>query len=99
MAAPSCTTLAAAALLAALAAGGCGSGAGGGTLGRRVFDSSCRDCHSLTGHDTKTEGGDLATGSMSLADVESFTRVMPTRVKLSAAEIRAVSAYVVARQR
>jgi mono/diheme cytochrome c family protein len=59
-----------------------------------VFASSCADCHTLTGHDTRSSGGDLAVAKLSEATILSFVRVMPVRI--SAADGRAVAAYVAA---
>ena len=73
---------------------GCGGGGGGGrdARGRAIFDRSCSGCHSLTGRDVGRPGGDLAALRLSRADVAGFVRVMP--VRLSAAEVAAVAAYV-----
>jgi mono/diheme cytochrome c family protein len=60
--------------------------------GRAIFAGSCSGCHSLTGHDTSMPGGDLAVAKLSTADIASFVRVMP--VRLSAAQVEAVAAYV-----
>ncbi len=86
---------------------GCGGASGHGTqevgaatqgLGKRVYARSCDGCHSLTGHETSTDGGDLALDSLTLAQMESFTRVMPTR-PLTPSQVRAVSIYVLTRTR
>jgi mono/diheme cytochrome c family protein len=87
--------LALAALIVVLVSG-CGSGASS-IRGHEVFGRACASCHTLQGHDTGASGGDLAVGRLSLQDVVSFTRQMP--VRLSDADVRAVSAYVVARER
>jgi len=60
--------------------------------GRTVFTAACASCHTLTGHDSRTPGGDLAIARLSAADVASFVRVMP--VHLSPADVTAVSDYV-----
>lgn len=60
--------------------------------GRAVFAASCAGCHTLTGHDTRVRGGDLAIARLSAADVASFVRVMP--VRLSPRQVAAVAAYV-----
>jgi mono/diheme cytochrome c family protein len=73
------------------------AGCGRAPVGRRVFESRCSACHTLTGHDTPVDGGDLAVGTMSVADVERFARIMPVRPHLTQAEIGAVAAYVVNR--
>jgi mono/diheme cytochrome c family protein len=60
--------------------------------GRAVFADTCAGCHTLTGRDTSIRGGDLAVVELSVADIESFIRVMP--VRLTRADARAVAAYV-----
>ena len=62
------------------------------THGKSVFASACAGCHTLTGHDTRAPGGDLAIAKLSESTVLSFVRVMPVRI--SAADARAVAAYV-----
>jgi mono/diheme cytochrome c family protein len=83
---------AASAATAALILCGCGSTAA--TSGHAIFDRACAHCHTLTGHDTDADGGDLGLGSLTVTEIESFTRVMPARPALTAAEIRAVARYV-----
>jgi len=60
--------------------------------GRTVFTAACASCHTLTGHDSRARGGDLAIATLSASDIASFVRVMP--VHLSRADVTAVSAYV-----
>jgi mono/diheme cytochrome c family protein len=60
--------------------------------GRTVFVTACAGCHTLTGHDTQTPGGDLAVARLTVTELASFVRVMP--VRLSRREVDAVSAYV-----
>lgn len=57
-----------------------------------MFASACSGCHTLTGHDTHVSGGDLAIEALSVADIESFVRVMP--VHITPAEVAEVAAYV-----
>jgi mono/diheme cytochrome c family protein len=57
-----------------------------------TFDAACSACHTLTGHDTATVGGDLAIADLSTRVIASFIRVMP--VHLSSAEIGDVARYV-----
>jgi mono/diheme cytochrome c family protein len=71
---------------------GCG---GQSVSGRAVFSRACAGCHTLTGHDTNVDGGDLGRSRLTVAQIESFTRVMP--VRLTPAQVHAVSAYVAAR--
>ena len=61
-------------------------------LGRSVFASACASCHTLTGRDSDARGGDLAVAKLSARDIASFVRIMP--VRLSRADVEAVSAYV-----
>jgi mono/diheme cytochrome c family protein len=74
--------------------GGCGAGRGTPERGRTVFVSSCADCHTLTGRDSGRDNGDLAKPRLSVADLESFAKVMPVRPKLSQADVLAVAQYV-----
>jgi mono/diheme cytochrome c family protein len=76
---------------AVLAACGCGSTA---TSSSRIFDRSCGHCHTLTGHDTNATGGDLGLGTLTVAQIASFTRVMPTHPALTATQIDVVARYV-----
>ena len=87
--------------LAALVAGGCGGASQKGTTtgtapvgAAAIFAHSCGGCHTLTGHDTDADGGDLAIGHLSVADIVSFTEVMPTRPRLSRADAVSVAEYV-----
>ena len=66
--------------------------------GAALFAGNCRSCHSLLGNESRhTQGGDLLNLRMSRAQLESFTRVMPTR-PLSQAEIDAIVDYVLREQ-
>jgi mono/diheme cytochrome c family protein len=68
--------------------------------GKRVFAGSCSVCHGLSGAESAPrQGGDLAGFRMSEAQLESETRIMPMPRRLTAAEIRAVSLYVLGVQR
>jgi mono/diheme cytochrome c family protein len=64
--------------------------------GKAVFAAACSSCHTLTGRDSHAPGGDLGIGLFSVADIESFVRIMP--VKLTSAEVHAVAVYVHERQ-
>jgi len=64
------------------------------THGKAVFASACAGCHTLTGHDTRAPGGDLAVAKLSEATILSFVRVMPVRI--TEGDSRAVAAYVAA---
>lgn len=101
-------TAAAALVIAATALAACGAtghrtarGFGATTTplagGPRVFAAACSSCHTLTGRSGRvTQGGDLAGFRLSERVMTSFTRIMPVSPPLSRAQIRAVSAYVVA---
>jgi mono/diheme cytochrome c family protein len=85
------------AAIAAVALCSCGGTAK--SAGERIFDQSCAHCHTLTGHDTTADGGDLALGKLTVADIASFTRVMPVRPPLTAAQTNQVSRYIEATTR
>jgi mono/diheme cytochrome c family protein len=76
-----------------LLAAGCGGGRHLAT-GRTIFARSCSGCHTVTGHDTRAPGGDLAIARLSVGEIESFVRVMP--VRLSRGEEAEVAAFVYA---
>jgi len=77
---------------------GCG-GASHAARGRAIFEHECSSCHTLTGHDTTVDGGDLAIAHLRVGDLASFARVMPVRHPLSQADALAVARYVHARGR
>ena len=77
----------------------CSCGASTASPGKKIFDRACAHCHTLTGHDTKADGGDLAIGSLTAEQVASFTRVMPVRQPLTSAEIGLVARYVAQSER
>jgi mono/diheme cytochrome c family protein len=82
-------------LFVALAVAGCGSEAhGSAASGRSIFANECARCHSLAGRENDAPGGDLAIPKLTVKDIASFARVMPTRKRLSRAEVQAVAAYV-----
>jgi mono/diheme cytochrome c family protein len=66
-----------------------------GPDGRAVFASSCASCHTLGAG--SSPGGDLTQNRLTAAEIASFARVMPVHPRLSDSEIRAVAAYVAAR--
>lgn len=57
-----------------------------------MFVAACSSCHTLTGHDSRAPGGDLAIGRFTVPDIESFVRIMPVHV--SPANVHAVAVYV-----
>lgn len=65
--------------------------------GHGIFERDCSACHTLTGHETVIDGGDLAISRMSVADIASFARVMPLSEPLSRADALAVARYVYSR--
>jgi mono/diheme cytochrome c family protein len=67
--------------------------------GHAVFEHDCSSCHTLTGHETSVDGGDLTIGRMSVGDLASFARAMPVRHPLSRDDALAVARYVAARRR
>ena len=90
------------ALLLATALVGCGgeTAAGGGASGgAHVFGHDCAACHSLVGNESRhTQGGDLLHFRMSRADLTEFSREMPLRHRMDAAQLRAVVQYVLQQQ-
>lgn len=66
--------------------------------GPAVFARDCSACHTLGAETGGQEpvGGSLRGYGLSAAQVERLTRVMPVAHPLSAADLRAVSAYIVA---
>jgi hypothetical protein len=57
-------------------------------------------CHSLIGNESKhTQGGDLVGFRLSRRTLTQFTREMPVKHRLDAAQLRAVVAYVLAAER
>lgn len=75
---------------------GCGSSGSrdGFAHGRKVFAASCSSCHTVTGHSTTADGGDLGRLLLSTRDIESFAAIMPVRPRLSRSDLRAVAIYV-----
>ena len=83
-----------------LLAGCGGSGTPSAPNGKTLFARDCSACHSLTGVESpKRQGGDLLHGDFSRAAMLQFTREMPVRPPLTAAELRRVSDYVVSVER
>lgn len=62
--------------------------------GHAVFERDCSSCHTVTGHETTVDGGDLAISRLSVANLVSFVRVMPLRHSLTRADAVAVARYV-----
>lgn len=60
-----------------------------------MFARSCQVCHSLVGNDSeRKQGGDLVGYRISRAALTQFTREMPVKRRLDAAELRAVVSFV-----
>ena len=72
---------------------GCG-GTSQSSRGHGIFEHDCSACHTLTGHDTSADGGDLAIAHLRVADIASFARVMPLEQPLSHTDALAVARYV-----
>jgi mono/diheme cytochrome c family protein len=62
--------------------------------GRGIFARSCAGCHTLAGRESGAVGGDLVNAHLSVADLASFAKVMPTAARLSSADVLAVAEYV-----
>ena len=75
------------------------AGCGGHDRGRAVFERDCASCHTLSGRGAADLNGfgNLSGTRLDAATVASFVRIMPLRRPLSAADLRAVSAYVARR--
>ncbi len=74
---------------------GCGSSRPGVPLGRATFASGCQTCHSLIGNESlRKVGGDLLGYRLPRTELIELVREMPARRALDAAEIAAVSDYV-----
>lgn len=75
------------------------AGCGGHTeSGRAIFAHECAGCHTIAGHESGAPGGDLAHLRLTVADIASFARVMPTPSRLSESEVNAVARYVRSRR-
>lgn len=90
-------------LSAALTASGCSGSSPpstGPAVGQGVFSRACSACHSLVGNESlHRSGGDLLGYGFSAAALTQYTRVMPLRRPLSAAQTAAVVAYLLRVQR
>jgi len=88
---------------------GCGGGrhtssgparlAADNAAGARIFKSACAGCHTLTGHDTHSDGGDLGLLPGTIAEVESFARIMPVHPRLTPTNVAIVATYIVGVER
>jgi mono/diheme cytochrome c family protein len=67
--------------------------------GHAIFTQQCASCHTLTGHDTSVDGGDLGIAPLRVRDIASFASVMPLKHPLSRTDALAVAEYVHARTR
>ena len=96
------TRAAAAAAVAAVLLSGCGGAQSDAArlgadnpAGARIFKSDCSACHTLTGHDTRSAGGDLGLLPGTVAEVESFARIMPVHPRLTPADVANIATYLV----
>jgi mono/diheme cytochrome c family protein len=62
--------------------------------GHAIFEHDCSSCHTLTGHETRVDGGDLAIADLRVADIASFARVMPLRQPLTQRDALIVARYI-----
>jgi len=62
--------------------------------GRELFVDACAACHTLTGHDTRADGGDLGLLRLTRAQMLSFERIMPTP-PISSNQRSKIASYVV----
>lgn len=68
--------------------------------GAGVFAEACQVCHSLVGNESQRKlGGDLMGYRISRQALTQFSREMPVRKPLTAAELRAVVDYVLRAER
>jgi len=72
---------------------GCGSGAAP-SPGATLFSQACSACHTLSGSHRASQGGDLLDLRASRVAMVQFTREMPVRHRLGAAQLRTVVNYV-----
>ena len=102
-----CAILSAAATTVIVATTGCGGNPGAKperssvalSTGAKIFQRACGACHTLTGHDTQVDGGDLGLLHGTVSEVADFSQIMPARHPLTAIEIRQVAEYVVGVER
>ncbi|MGO9751220.1 MAG: c-type cytochrome [Solirubrobacteraceae bacterium] len=88
-------------MIGALGVAGCASSSSErAPSGAVVFAQTCQVCHSLVGSESqRKQGGDLLGYRMSRRDLTQFSREMPVRRPLTAAELRAVVDYVLRAER
>ena len=65
--------------------------------GHALFVAKCARCHTASGHESGTSGGDLVRSHLGTADLESFARVMPVKPPLTRDQAADVAAYVASR--
>jgi mono/diheme cytochrome c family protein len=84
------------AALAAVAfvAAGCGGHARHPDLGRSVYEQDCAGCHTLSGRERGSIGGDLVNANLGVVDIASFALEMPTPRRLTKTQADAVARYV-----
>jgi len=82
--------------LAAVAffAAGCGGHARHADTGRSIYEQDCAGCHTLSGRERGSIGGDLVNANLGVADIASFAVEMPTPRRLTKTQGDAVARYV-----
>jgi len=85
--------IAAVAAVAFLAAG-CGGHAGHANSGRAIYEQDCAGCHTLSGRERGSVGGDLVNANLGVADIASFALEMPTPRRLTKTQANTVARYV-----
>jgi mono/diheme cytochrome c family protein len=90
-----------AALAVAVAISACGTAGGAHRFeGQTLFTQNCGVCHSLSGRQSPLrQGGDLLDLHVRRAEMLQFVREMPTRRRLSRAQLGIVAGYVLAVER
>ena len=78
----------------AFLAAGCGGHARHADTGRSIYEQDCAGCHTLSGHERGSIGGDLVNANLGVADVASFAVEMPTPRRLTRTQANAVARYV-----
>ena len=79
---------------AAFFAAGCGGHARHADTGRSIYEQDCSGCHTLSGRERGSIGGDLVNANLGVADVASFAMEMPTPRRLTKTQADAVARYV-----
>ena len=75
-------------------AAGCGGHARHLETGRSIYEQDCAGCHTLSGRERGSIGGDLVNANLGVADTASFALEMPTPRRLTKTQADAVAQYV-----